>query len=93
MSFSGNPLPLQVSKSEYYGVNDLLVTLELAEREKTHYSVQVEPSAEEISTERGFDLVLQYNTSYNVSILATTCGRYNSSGALHLMYSKCRWLN
>ena len=82
-----------MSKSEYYGVNDLLVSLELAERDKTRYSVQVEPSAEEISNERRFDLVLQYNTSYNVSILATTCGLYNSSEALHLMYSKCRWLN
>ena len=91
-SWSDNPLLPQVRKSEYYGVNDLLVTQELVERDKTLFTVQVEPSAEVISTERRFDLVLEYNTSYNVSIQATTCGRYTSSKEIHLMYGKCHKL-
>ena len=78
-----------MNKTEYFGVNNALVSLELTEREKTIYSIFIDlPTKLVIANERRFNLVLDYNISYDVSVQASVCGRYNSSEDNHLFYGE-----
>ena len=86
-------LPLEeVEKLEYHGENNVLVTLTLNRLDKVAYIVSVDPAANMASMDNHLNtnryLTLFYNTVYNVSIVATVCGRYVANISIVLQYGK-----
>jgi hypothetical protein len=65
----------------YFGADNFTVTLEWSQFSGETYSVATVPESEHISftMSTSVQLVLLYNTQYNVTVTATLCGHRNAT--------------
>ena len=73
-----------------YGTNNATVFLEWIPKSHTYYNVSAEPQLEVNVTSllSNAQLTVQYNTHYNVSIMATLCGQYTSATTIEIHYGE-----
>ena len=78
------PSNVVVNISEFFGINTVTTTLEWTQEYDVIYNVSVfPPVTNEMSEGSSFELTLLYNTYYNVSVVATRCGKSNTNILLH----------
>ena len=83
--------PPIVARSEQFGMDGVTVILEWSqENNGTSHNVSVVPLVAIWSTgSTRVQLTVLYNTLYNVSVVATLCGRHNATTTVELSYGKC----
>ena len=87
------PSPPEVSLEEQFGVDNVTVDLQWTEELNSSfnlvtYHVSVEPMAHVVTGNSRANLTLQYNTPYNMSVVADVCGRINATTTLLVNYGK-----
>ena len=83
--------PEQVNASKHFGTDSVAVTLEWVPAEKVTYNVSIVPQEElplELNTSSRWQLTVNYNVSYTVSIHSEFCG-YSNTTTLMLKYGEC----
>ena len=74
-----------VNISEFFGINTVTATLEWTQENDVIYNVSVFPleTTETLEGSASLQLTLRYNTHYNVSVVATRCGKSTTLIPLH----------
>ena len=86
-------MPTTETKSSQFGNESVILMLEWTGEHNSvsSYSVDIFPQADIVVNDRSARLILQiellYNTLYNVSIIASLCGK-NSSSFIELHYGE-----
>ena len=71
-------------------MDNVTVILEWTPENGMSYNVSVVPQvAVRFTGDRSVQLTASYNTVYNVSVVATLCGRNNATTATGLSYGEC----
>ena len=76
---------------EQFGVDNVTVVLQWTEELNNSlvtYDVRVEPMAHIITSNGRANLILSYNTLYNVSVVADICGIMNETTSHVVNYGK-----
>ena len=73
-----------VNVSELFGTSSITVTLEWAHKNGVSYGISADPPvAVNYTGKSSAQLVVSYNTKYNISVVASLCGR--SSTIFHVI--------
>ena len=96
MCIAYHPNQPEVSLDEQFGMDNVTVFLQWTEElnnSLVSYHVSIEPMAHVNTDNSRANLVLLYNTPYNVSIVADVCNRINATTTLMRNYGNIRVYN
>ena len=91
IDFPNTPEVIIKTDMIHFGNDNFTVTLEWSQFSGETYSVATVPEAVHTSFigSTSVQLVMLYNTQYNVNVTATLCGHRNSTGNLTIYYGNC----
>lgn len=83
------PAEPEVKKTELLGITNVTVILEWTQEDGVYYNVSVVPPTASVFTgSTSLHLTVSYNTSYNVSVVATSfCGQNSATTVIVLTQS------
>ena len=83
------PRPLNISSTETFSANSVIVDLEWKEEPGVTYTTDIVPQTPSTSTESArLQLTLSYNRAYSVTITATLCGQNSENTTLIIGYGE-----
>ena len=86
----GIPSPPNITTREGFGMENVTVTLDWKPEMGMSYNVIINPNVPVKFVENtSIQLVVSYNTLYNVSVVATSCGHSNVMATVRLSYGEC----
>ena len=93
--YTENLAPLEISKTEYsYGKTNVTIELLWTQESNVMYNVSTVPDlviGVVVDSSVNLTAIVPYNTMYNVSIMATTCGQNSVTTIVTLYYGEfCR---
>ena len=90
MYYSGIPKSPAVNITDYYfGMTNVTVTLEWTQESDVTYNVSIHPKVElEYTRENVLLVMIPYNISYHINVVASLCGQYSTTTTLVLNYGR-----
>jgi hypothetical protein len=92
MYYPGTPkLPIVNVTDYYFGNSNITVMLELIRESGITYNVSIHPTVQLEYTsyrENVFLLMIPYNVSYHINVVASRCGQYSTTTTIMLNYGK-----